>query len=903
MTFLTWPHQSEWLANLWGTTSPMSLTGLSLGLMPGLILSLLLGLWISWHRRSTRHQSKRQLAVWLTAAYQHHPEAIFVTDLDHRLFYLNDAAEQLSGWSREAAEGQRLATVLPLSSRDGAPVDAFSAAMRNPTPGPAFPPLTRPATDVFAELSVALPLLKIPGRPDQSLAITLTPLRSDAGRQGEEAPDLRPWIGMMLTVSDGVTQRRTSERDAMTLHVAQATADAIIGMTRTFKIASWNAGAARMFSYQNTDVLGEPLAMLVPADRLAALEQAVRAAFAGELLHDRDLVIRTRDGHECDVSLAAFPLAASAHSPVEMALVLRNITDRRQGERRVRHLSGQLVRRAQELQAIFDIAPVGMAIADTPDCRHVRPNRALAALLGLERATDIRLDGGSTEADYTIWHNGRRMPAAASPLLAAVAQRAAIEPIELEIRVADRVSTVMAYGAPVIDQDDAVVGAIGVFVDISVMKHAHAERQRLLAEAIAAQRVAEKAIRLKEEFLATVSHELRTPLNAMHGWLEIMQRKPDAQTQARGMDVIRRNVKAQTRVIEDILDVSAFVTGKARLIVRPIDLVDVSRATVESLLPTAEAKAVQLHLIDVIHTPVIGDPERLQQVIWNLLSNAIKFTPSGGTVSLRLRREGEHAMDDPPVGTAIIEVSDNGEGIDAAFLPYVFDRFRQADASIERRHAGLGLGLSIVRHLTELHGGSVEVDSAGLGLGATFRIRLPLRPATDSSATTVMPDDFEGFQDGARRVDDGRVFGTLLGKQILIVEDDVSAADMLAHALIDDGAQVRVSHSAEAGLQLMEEAPADVIVSDIGMPQRDGYSFVADIRAADERSGRPPVVCIAVTAYARPEDRERALSAGFDAYLVKPVTPSVLSKAIADRLAIASTSTTAAGSDHVHGEA
>ncbi|MCY0387623.1 ATP-binding protein [Robbsia sp. Bb-Pol-6] len=813
--------------------------------------SLLIGLVEVWHmaRDGRQRTSPKRVYETLAAAHDAARDAVLATNVIGAIVYLNASAERLIGVTAANALGEPLDAVLNLHLASGGRIDPLDCRQADGV---------SPCGDVPL---AAFAFLRATDRTTRPIQLSVLPLLSETRRVE----------GALLFVRDGARAHRAAQNDAYARQVTHATLDAVIDIDADLTICRWNKGATQLFSYHEDEVTGESLAMLVTADRKQALEQTVRAALAGECFSDRDLTIRTRDGRECDVSLTAFRIEVAAGAHRHAVLVLRNIHERRIGERRVRHLGAQLVRRAQELQAIFDIAPVGMAIADSPDCLHVRPNLALARMLGVERSAEVTLDHAAT---YSLWHDGQPMQAYESPLHAAVAQRAAITPLEIEIRTADTSATVMAYSAPVIDQDNAVVGAIAVFVDISAMKHVHAERQQLLAEAIAARRAAEDASRLKEEFLATVSHELRTPLNAMHGWLEIMQRKPDAQTQARGLDVIRRNVRAQTRVIEDILDVSAFVTGKVRLVVRPIDLLDVVRVVVESLRPTADAKAIHLLLTDERipaggEAPVNGDPERLQQVIWNLLSNAVKFTPSGGRVRVGLSRAAQHF---------VVSVADTGEGIDGAFLPYVFDRFRQADSSIERRHAGLGLGLAIVRHMVELHGGSVSVESAGLGKGATFAIQLPVRVASEGPPDTVGASTADATGTATARK-------PLAGRDILIVEDDASAADMLAHALDDEGASVRVAHSAAVALALIAARGPDAVVSDIGLPERDGYAFIGDVRAAERGVAGTRLYAIAVTAYARPEDRDHALAAGFDAYLVKPVAPSSVTQLLAAHFA------------------
>ena len=372
------------------------------------------------------------------------------------------------------------------------------------------------------------------------------------------------------------------------------------------------------------------------------------------------------------------------------------------------------------------------------------------------------------------------------------------------------------------------------------------------------------ANRLKDEFLATVSHELRTPLNAMLGWATMLRGKQmDEATQQRAIETIERNARAQNQLIDDLLDVSRIITGKLRLDVRPVVLVSVLEAAIDSIRPAAEAKNIRLQsLLDPAAGPVSGDPDRLQQVFWNLLSNAVKFTPKGGRIQLRLERINSHVE---------ITVSDTGQGISAEFLPYVFDRLQQADSTTTRAHGGLGLGLAIVRHLVELHGGQVQVASAGEGKGTTFMVNLPItifrpEPTTHERVHPAVSDRAP-FIDAPR----------LDGVKILIVDDEADARELLATLLRQSGAVVTVVASAREALatitQSLPEQRPDLLVSDIGMPEEDGYMLMRQVRAlAPEQGGRIPA--IALTAYARTEDRIKALAAGFQSHVPKPVEPA-----------------------------
>ena len=380
------------------------------------------------------------------------------------------------------------------------------------------------------------------------------------------------------------------------------------------------------------------------------------------------------------------------------------------------------------------------------------------------------------------------------------------------------------------------------------------DRRRSLAREHAARAEAETANRMKDEFLATVSHELRTPLNAILGWSHILRwGKPDEPTVARGVEVIERNAQTQAQLIEDILDASRVITGSLRLNRGPVDLATVINAATDSVRLGAEGKGIQLAVIlDPAARHLVGDASRLQQVVWNLLANAIKFTSSGGRVEVRLERAD---------GQAQITVTDTGEGVAAEFLPFIFDRFRQADSTITRRHGGLGLGLAIVRNLVELHDGCVQAESAGEGYGSSFIVRLPLA------------ERVEGADRGPAAADGSRP--ALQGAQILVVDDDKDALDMLALVLTEAGAAVRTAASATEALALLRWIRPDVLVSDLAMPDEDGYSLIRNLRATERGSGRE-TPAVALTAYVRVQDRARAEAAGFNVFVEKPVDPQEL---------------------------
>jgi signal transduction histidine kinase len=398
-------------------------------------------------------------------------------------------------------------------------------------------------------------------------------------------------------------------------------------------------------------------------------------------------------------------------------------------------------------------------------------------------------------------------------------------------------------------------------------REAQEERDRLLASEQAARRAAEEASRLRDEFLATVSHELRTPLTAIVGWVSMLRSgRMEAAEVAHALEVIERNARLQTRLVEDLLDVSRVIAGQFRLDVRPIQLAPVVGAAVESMRPAADARRIRIEVsLDPEAGPVSGDAARLQQVVWNLLSNAIKFTPEGGSVRVRLAREGTHAE---------VTVSDTGAGIAPEFLPFVFDRFRQADMSYTRAHGGLGLGLGIARHLVELHGGTINAASDGEGRGATFTVRLPVVTGDAPPPTGEIN----------RPAAAGRPSGggpALGGLRVLVVDDEPDVCELLAVILKTSGAEVTAVTSAGEAFEALRRERPHVLVCDLGMPGEDGFSLIRRVRSLPPREGGETPAA-ALTAYTRDEDRARALGAGFHVHVPKPVDPDELTAALAN---------------------
>ncbi len=411
-----------------------------------------------------------------------------------------------------------------------------------------------------------------------------------------------------------------------------------------------------------------------------------------------------------------------------------------------------------------------------------------------------------------------------------------------------------------------VVGTITVIENVTERVMSERELRSQIAQLERARATAEAAVRIKDEFLATLSHELRTPLNAVLGWTRLLRTgQVEASKIGKALEVIDRNAAAQAQLIDDMLDVARIMQGKLRLDMQPADMVSVVLAAADVIRPSAEAKHLEfITRVDTESAVVMGDANRLQQVVWNLLSNAVKFTQAGGRVEVALEADDT---------TARVRVVDTGKGIAPEFLPYVFDRFRQEDSTTTRKYGGLGLGLSLVRQLVELHGGSVAVRSSGPDAGTTFTVALPLRAAAVRTVRRVRAAPH------AQPVDFG-------GRVILLVDDEEDTREVLAEALTQQGARVVAVASGAEALAAFAVAPFDrpeVIVADIGMPVEDGYAFIEKVRAlAPAQGGNTPA--IAVTGYAGPRDRERALASGYQMHLPKPVDPVELAHAVRDLL-------------------
>jgi PAS domain S-box-containing protein len=487
-------------------------------------------------------------------------------------------------------------------------------------------------------------------------------------------------------------------------------------------------------------------------------------------------------------------------------------------------------------------------------------------LLVANEALITRLGFASFDALARAGLAQRRLEPGHDAIVALLAERGLVTGLESSWQRQDGTMLYALENARAVREGSRMLYVEGSIEDIGERKRSEKERELLLARAQAARVQAETASRLKDEFLATVSHELRTPLTAIIGWAHLLRSgKLRGDAVAGALEVIERQARTQAQLVEDLLDVSRIITGKLRLDLQAVVAQSFVAAGIEAVRPAAEAKGVRIRE-DMPAAPAIlsGDQARLQQVVWNLLSNAVKFTRSGGEVSVRLRCD-ERLL--------TLEVADDGDGIDPDFLPFVFERFRQHDGTTTRAHGGLGLGLAIVRHLVELHGGTADAHSDGKGLGARFTVRLPLGAG---AAAGIPAAPGERSENAAAPATLPR--GALSGTKILLVDDDSDALEVLAMVLRGAGAEVVAAESATHAWQQMHERRFDLLVSDISMPQVGGYALIAQVR----RHFGPSIRAAALTASASSEDRTRALVAGFDRHIAKPVEPDALVALLAE---------------------
>jgi PAS domain S-box-containing protein len=623
---------------------------------------------------------------------------------------------------------------------------------------------------------------------------------------------------------------------------------AIFMLDETGHVTTWNTGAARINGYTAQEIIGKHFSVFYPAAAVQRghPEYELRVASAEGRFEEEGWRVR-KDGTRFWANVVITALRDEEGVLRGFGKVTRDLTQRREQEESLRHSEERfrlLVEGVRDY-AIFMLDPNG----------HIVTWNAGAERIKGYKATEIIGEHFSKFYPRDVVESGW---------------------LEHELQVATAEGRFVDEGwrlrkdgsrfwahvtiTALRDEDGRLRGFAKLTRDVTDLKRAEnleahgAQREQMLEAERSARIEAQRAARMKDEFLATLSHELRTPLNAILGWTQLL-RMPHAREQVdlqRALEVIERNARAQVQLVDDLLDLSRILAGQVRLDVQRIALVDVVSAALESAQPTAAAKGVRLEkVLDPRGSMVSGDPGRLQQVVWNLVSNAIKFTPKGGRIQVLLQRINSHVE---------VSVSDTGIGIPAAFLPHVFERFSQKDATAGREHGGLGLGLAISKQLVELHGGSIHAMSRGEGQGATFIVKLPLLLLQEAREERVHPTHPTEA--------DNPVLPELDGLQVLVVDDEADARELVGRILENQGARVTAAASAEEALRILELARPDVLVSDVGMPGMDGYQLIRKIREIEAKGQRLPA--LALTAFARAEDRKRAMLAGYQSHLAKP---------------------------------
>ncbi len=615
--------------------------------------------------------------------------------------------------------------------------------------------------------------------------------------------------------------------------IVDSTDDAVFSTDLNGIITSWNAGAERMLGYNRAEVLGRPGFFLVAESRHAEIRRILEEVGRGRSVEHYQSVRLHKNGRMIEVSATISPLRDAAGNVIGASNIARDV-----GERN-------------------------------------RLGRADLLLAAIVSSSDDAIVSKNLEGIITSWNAGAERifgytaaEIIGQPVLKLLPEDRKQEEVDILARLrrgerVDHFETVRVRKngerfnvsltiSPVKDIDGEIIGASKIARDITHVKRIAAEREQLLESERTARAQAEHANRMKDEFIATVSHELRTPLNAIVGWIEVIKMAPDDPAEVRqGIEVIERNARIQAQLIDDLLDLGRISSGKLALNVEPVDISAVVRQAIASVQHSADLKKIRLRsIVQEIHGGMMGDVKRLQQAVWNLLTNAIKFTPEEGQVMVTVGRTNSHVD---------IVVADSGIGIEPAFMPQLFQRFRQADASTTRQHGGLGIGLALVKQLVELHAGTVRAASAGRGKGATFTITLPIALAHVERAQPVeapaepqvveIPDDLGGIK-------------------VLAVDDDRDSLEVLRRILAGRNARVQTATSAEEALKLFPECSPDVILSDIGMPGQDGYELIRRIRKLPKGAAVPAA---ALTALARSDDRMRALQAGYQTHLAKPV--------------------------------
>jgi PAS domain S-box-containing protein len=789
-------------------------------------------------RDITERKRARERDAYLAAIISSSSDAIIAMDLNGTVTSCNQSAERISGY--QAAE------------LIGCPIHRLIPAERYPEEDMILS--TVRAGERIAHLETER-ITKDGRKLDISLSVS--PIFDESGTV----------IGIAKVARDITEQKRLARELAAQQEYVRVTlssiGDGVIAADRKGFVTFMNPAAESMTGWTAEEAVGRPM-----GDVFRIFNEKTRQPVENPV----DLVMRTgevvglanhtvlvrHDGTECPIADSAAPIRGTAEIPMGAVLVFRDVTEERKAEDAI-----------AEQREWFEttLESIGDAVIATDVQGRVAFMNPIA-----EHLTGWKLEdalGRSCAEVFRIINEGSRRTVE-SPVSRVLADGVIVGLANHTLLIAadGTERPIDDSGAPIRNRAGRMVGVVLVFRDITERRRIEAERraagnerERLLESERAARAEAERASRVKDEFVAMVSHELRTPLNAILGWTQLMmQVDADKDVIARGLDVVARNTRVQAQLVSDLLDVSRITSGKLRLNIEKADLVTVVRNVIETVQQNADSKGVAITgEYDAPAMAIAGDPGRLQQIVVNLLWNAIKFTPEGGNVIVRVRRSGAEGE---------VSVSDTGAGIRADVLPHIFEPFNQTSLSNTRSTGGLGLGLSIVKHLVDLHGGSIRAESPGEGQGATFTVVLPC-----GSLAEVADEAVDGSLEVTQPAD------ILQGLRLLVVEDEDDTRAFLERFLTGHGAQVVIASSAAEALERLPEAAADILISDIGLPGINGYELLQCIRKADDTGGGG-IPAIALTAYARAEDRSRAFRAGYQEHLAKPLEPADLVAAI-----------------------
>jgi PAS domain S-box-containing protein len=737
-------------------------------------------------------------------------DGVIATDSNGRINFMNEVAEALTGWKREEASGRALDSIFQIMNEE----------TRRPAKNPALHTMQQGRIAGLANHTVLI------AKDGTEIAIddSGSPIRGP----NEEI------LGAVLIFRD-IRERRRAEKERETLaeqsRMLNSGFDAIIVRDMQDRITSWNRVAEELYGWTAGEARGQDVHSLLKTVFPKPLDEIMRDLhrdnrWEGELMHT------SRDGRTVTVLSHWILDRNSQGAPRSILQINVDMSARKRAEEEVRE--------QRELLRVT-LSSIGDAVIATDKAGVVTFLNPVA-----ESLTGWKQEEAAGQPLERIFHivNEQTRREAENPALSAMREGTIVGLANHTVLIA-RGGTEIPIddaGSPIRDADGNTVGAVLIFRDVT-------ERRRI-------ERAQEEANRAKDNFLAMVSHELRNPLSAILGWAAILKKgDTPAERTAQAYDVIEKNALAEARLVESLLDLSRIAAGQLKLDSERVDLPALLSSAIDSVRPAAHAKGINLEIATPQDAALIGDSSRLQQIFSNLLTNAIKFTPRGGRIQVRLTRTGSHAR---------IQVIDNGDGIDADFLPHIFERFRQADSTKSRTHGGLGLGLAIVHELVQAHGGTVTAESPGKEHGSTFTVTLPV-PA-------VIPPHIEAA--GPRLLNTDEV--SISGLRILVVDDDADARELVGMTLGSRGAAVQFASSAAEALRLIGRDRPDVMIADIGMPDEDGYVLIQALRALEREHSHARLPAIALTAYASAADRGQALAAGYDLHLAKPVGPSDL---------------------------